>query len=384
MMNFDLSIEQQMIKDNIKKFLDKEIAPLVNEYEHNHKPVTKEIIKKLLPFGFIGGLLPKEAGGGGLDHVTYFLMIEELSRVWPSLRAITSGANQLATRIYQYGTKEQKEKYLKPLLTGEKTAFFALTEPNVGSDTSSIETTARFRNGKWVINGTKMWITNGLHGDIGVVFAQTDKSKGIDGIAAFIVEKGVANYTARAIDKMGLNSCPTAELVFEDCEVPEENLIGKVGDGLRMGLKSLNRARVMVSFIVAGVAQASIEAAIKYAKERHQFGKPIGSYQLIQGKIADMVTKLNAMRLLGLNAAIKLDEEKDCRMEASMAKLFSTEAALEIADSAIQIHGGYGYSREFPVERYYRDIRYFTFAEGTSEIHRLLIGRQVLGISAFK
>lgn len=377
-------MEQQMIKDNVSKFLEKEIAPLVDEYESNHKPVTKEIIQKLLPFGFIGGLLPKEMGGGGLDHVTYFLMIEELSRVWPSLRAVTSGANQLATRIYQHGTKEQQEKYLEPLLKAEKTAFFALTEPNVGSDTRSIETTATYKNGKWVINGTKMWITNGLEGDIGVVFAQTDKSKGIDGIGAFIVEKGVANYTAREIEKMGMFSCPTAELIFEDCEIPEENLIGEIGDGLRMGLQSLNRARVMVAFICAGVAQASLDAAIKYAKERKQFGKPIGSYQLIQGKIADMVTKLNAMKLLAMNAAAKLDKGEDCRMEASMAKLFATESALEIADSAIQIHGGYGYSREFQVERYYRDIRHFTFAEGTSEIHRLLIGRQMLGISALK
>ncbi len=383
-MNFELSMEQKMIKENVRKYLYKEIAPLVNEYEHNHKYVPKEVIHKLLPFGFIGGLLPEEANGFGLDHVTYFIMIEELSRVWPSLRAIISGANQLVTRIYQYGTEVQKGKYLNPLLQGEKTAFFALTEPNVGSDASSIETTAKWKNGKWILNGSKMWITNGIDGDIGIVFAQTDKSKGIDGIGAFIVERGIADYTTKKIEKMGMHSCPTAELYFEECEIPAENLIGEIGDGLRMGLKSLNRARVMVSFICTGVAQASLDAAIKYAKERNQFGKPIGSFQLIQAKIADMVTKINAMRLLGFNAANKLDKGEDCRMEASIAKLFATESALEIADSAIQIHGGYGYSQEFPVERYYRDIRHFTFAEGTSEIQRLLIAREVLGMSAMK
>lgn len=383
-MDFELSQEQMMIKENIRKYLETEIAPLVNEYENNQQYVPKDIIKKLIPFGFIGGLLPEDIGGYGLDHVTYFIMIEELSRVWPSLRAIVSGANQLATRIYHYGSEKQKEKYLNSLLKGEKTAFFALTEPNVGSDTSSIETTARFESGKWIINGSKTWITNGIDGDIGIVFAQTDKSKGIDGIGAFILEKGQANYTTRKIEKMGMHSCPTAELYFDECEVPEENLIGEIGDGLRMGLKTLNRARVMVSFICTGVAQASLDAAVKYSQERSQFGKPIGGFQLIQGKIADMATKISAMRLLGFNAAQKLDKGEDCRTEASMAKLFATESALEVADSAIQIHGGYGYSKEFPVERYYRDIRHFTFAEGTSEIHRLLIAKQIIGISAIR
>lgn len=383
-MDFDLSIEQKIIVENVRKFLEKEIAPIVEEYEKNHTPVSKELMKKLIPFGYIGGLLPEEIGGGGLDHVTYFLMIEELSRVWPSLRALTSGANQAVTRIYQHGTKEQKDKYINSLMNGEKTAFFALTEPNVGSDTSSLETTAKLVDGKWVLNGTKMWITNGLDGDIGIVFAQTDKSLGKKGIAAFIVEKGVHHFTTKKIEKMGMDCLPTAEVIFEDCEIPRENILGEVGGGLRLGLSSLNRARVMVAFICSGVAHASLDAAIKYAQERHQFGKPIGSFQLIQGKIADMTVKLNAMRLLALNAAIKLDKKEDCRMEASMAKLYATESALQIADEAIQIHGGYGYSKEFKVERFYRDIRHFTFAEGTSEIHRLLIGRKMLGISALK
>lgn len=382
-MTFELTMEQKIIKESIRKFLDNEISPLVDDYENNHKPITKDLIKKLLPYGFVGGTLPEEAGGEGLDYKTYFLMIEELSRAWPSLRAVVSGTNLMATHIHNYGTKKQKEKYLPGILKGDITGFFALTEPNVGSDASKIETSATLKDGKWIISGTKMWITNGQEGDLGVVLAQTDKSKGINGITAFLIEKENAVYEARPIEKMGMHSCPTAELYFDECEIPEENVLGEVGDGLRLGLKFLNTARIMVNFICSGVSEASLEAAVKYAKERQQFGKEIGSYQLIQAKIADMAIKLKTMKLLGLEAASKLDKGEDCRLEASMAKLYASENALDIVDHAIQIHGGYGYSREFRVERMYRDIRHFTFAEGTSEIHRLLIGRQLLGISAF-
>lgn len=382
-MTFELTMEQKIIKESIRKFLDNEISPLVDDYENNHKPITKDLIKKLLPYGFVGGTLPEEAGGEGLDYKTYFLMIEELSRVWPSLRAVVSGTNLMATHIHNYGTKKQKEKYLPGILKGDITGFFALTEPNVGSDASKIETSATLKDGKWIISGTKMWITNGQEGDLGVVLAQTDKSKGINGITAFLIEKENAVYEARPIEKMGMHSCPTAELYFDECEIPEENVLGEVGNGLRLGLKFLNTARIMVNFICSGVSEASLEAAVKYAKERQQFGKEIGSYQLIQAKIADMAIKLKTMKLLGLEAASKLDKGEDCRLEASMAKLYASENALDIVDHAIQIHGGYGYSREFRVERMYRDIRHFTFAEGTSEIHRLLIGRQLLGISAF-
>ncbi|WP_077213181.1 acyl-CoA dehydrogenase family protein [Bacillus dakarensis] len=382
-MNFELTVEQKILKDSVRKFLEKEIAPIVDDYEKNHTPITKEIVRKTIPFGFIGGLLPEKYGGGGLDYITYFLMIEELSRVWPSLRAVVSGTNLLATYFYHYGTDSQKEKYLPKILNGDVTGFFALTEPNVGSDASNIETTATLRDDKWIINGSKMFITNGVDGDLGIVLAQTDKSKGINGITAFIVEKEKADYHTKAIEKMGMHSCPTAELYFENCEIPKGNVLGNTGDGLRLGLDFLNTARVMVNFICSGVAQASLDAAIKYARERKQFGKEIGSFQLIQAKIAEMATKLKAMKLMGLEAASKLERGENCRLEASMAKMFGSETALEIVDTAIQIHGGYGYSREFQVERLYRDIRHFTFAEGTSEIHRLLIGRQLIGISAF-
>lgn len=382
-MDLALSLEQQMIIDTVRRFLGQEIAPLVEEYEKNGRPVTKEIAKKVVPFAYLGGLLPEEAGGFGLSHITYFLMIEELSRVWPSLRAAVSMSNSVLTHIYEYGTEAQRQKFLVPLQQGDALGFFALTEPNVGSDTSSIETSAVLRGDRWVINGTKVFITNGVEGEIGIVIAQTDKSKGIDGTAAFIVEKDMG-FQSRKIEKMGTVCCPFAELVFDECEVPKENMLGRVGDGLRQGLKFLNSARAMVAFIATGIAQACLDAAVEYAKNRNQFGRPIGSFQLIQAKIADMSTMISAMRLLGLQAADLLDKGRPCRQEASMAKLFATEKALRIAEEAMQIHGGYGYTKEYPIERYYRDIRYFTIAEGTSEMLRLIIGREILGLSAFK
>lgn len=382
-MAVQLTDEQMLIKDTIRKFLEKEILPLVEEYERGGKPVSKEIVQKLVPFGYLGGLLPEEAGGYGLNHTTYFTMIEELSRVWPSLRATVGITNSVLTHIYEYGTEEQKKKYLKPLLNGEMFAFFALTEPDVGSDASSIQTRAELKGDKWVLNGTKMFITNGVEGEVGVVIAQTDRAEGNGGIAAFIVDRSQSNYQANPIEKMGTTSCPFAELFFENCEIPEENLLGKVGDGLRQGLRFLNSARAMVAFISTGIAQACVDASVKYAKERHQFGKPIGSFQLIQAKISEMVTLTSAMRLLGLQASHLLDQGKQAKVECSMAKLFSTDNVLRVAEEALQIHGGYGYTKEFPVERYYRDIRYFTIAEGSNEMQKLIIGREVLDISAF-
>jgi alkylation response protein AidB-like acyl-CoA dehydrogenase len=381
-MDMELSEEQRMIKETVRRFLEKEIRPLVDEQEKAGRPISKELVKKLLPFGYLGGLLPEEAGGAGLSYTTYFLMIEELARVWPSLRVVASISNSVLTHIHDYGTEAQRKRFMPALLCGESIGFFALTEPNVGSDTSSIETRATLVDGRWILNGTKMFITNGVEGDIGIVIAQTDKSKGINGTAALLVERKMG-YRARPIEKMGLVCSPLAELIFEDCEVPQENLLGKVGDGLRQGLKFLNSARAMVAFIAAGVAQACVDAAVEYAKNRVQFGKPIGAFQLIQAKISDMVTLTSAMRLLGLQASDLLDKGKPCRREASMAKLFATENVLKIAEEALQIHGGYGYTKEFPVERYYRDIRYFTIAEGTNEMQRLMIARDVLGISAF-
>ena len=384
MMDLVLSNEQLMIKNNVRRFLEKEVQPRVEEYEELGKPVPAEVFKSLVPFGFIGGQLPEEAGGADLDYTTYFIMIEELSAVWPSLRSMVSIGNSVLTYIYSYGTEEQRKKYVEPLLTGDKMGFFALTEPNVGSDASGVQATATLQGDSWVLNGTKMFITNGAQADIGIVFAQTDKSKGAGGITAFLVEKNESPFAARSIKKMGMHSCPTAELVFEDCRIPRENVLGEIGQGLKLGLKFLNSGRALFGFVCAGVAQACVDASIKYATGREQFGRKIGGFQLIQEKIADMLILTSAMRLLGFQAADMLDKGLPCRKEASMAKIFSTESVLKVADMAIQIHGGYGYSREFPVERLYRDVRHLAIAEGTNEIQRLIIGREVLGISAFK
>ena len=383
-MDLEFTEEQKLMKNNVRRFFEKEIEPLVDEYEKNKRPIPKEIVKKLVPFGYIGGLLPEEAGGGGLDYTTYFLLIEELSRAWPSLRQVTGISNSVLTHIDEYGTPEQRKAFVEPLLKVERIGFFCLTEPNVGSDAASIETSAVWKDGQWMINGTKMFVTNGVEGDVGLVFAQTDKSKGINGIAGFIAEKGKQKYSARPIDKMGNHCCPLGELVFEDCAVPPENMLGEIGQGLKMGFKFLNSARAQFAFISTGIAQVCVDLSVKYARERVQFGKPIGSFQLIQAKIADLLTLTNAMRLLGLQASFLLDKKLPCRVECSIAKLFATEAVLKVADQAIQIHGGYGYSREFPLERYYRDARHLTIAEGTNEIQRLIIGREVLGVSAFK
>lgn len=383
-MDLEFTDEQKMLKSNVRRFMEKEIQPLVEQYERSSIPVSRDIVKKLLPFGYIGGMLPEEVGGYGMDYTTYFLLIEELSRAWPSLRAVIGITNHMLTYIYEYGTFEQREKFVGPLIRAEKLGFFALTEPNVGSDASAVETTAVQKGGEWILNGTKMFITNGQDGEIGIVIAQTDRSRGSKGITAFIVEKDKSDYKTRPIEKIGMHSCPTVEMVFEECRVPAENVLGGIGEGLKLGLKFLNSARAMVAFISAGVAQACVDAAVKYARERTQFGRPIGSFQLIQGKIAEMLTLTSAMRLLGLQASYLLDKGRPCQVEASQAKLFAADAVLKVAEMAIQIHGGYGCSREFPVERYYRDMRHFTIAEGTNEIQRLIIGREVLGISAFK
>lgn len=382
-MDFDLMEEQIALQKTVRKFLEAEVIPLVDEYEEKEQFPPRELVKKLVPFGYFGGLLPEELGGLGLDYVSYFILIEELARAWSSLRTVLTTNNMVLTNIARNGTEEQKKRFLEPMLRADKIAFFGLTEPNVGSDAASVETRAVLDGDDYVLNGTKTLITHGSLAEIGLVFATTDRSLGAKGISAFIVEKDACRYTARNIKKMGMRASALSELTFEDCRVPRENLLGRPGEGLKMALSMLNVGRCNVAFAVIGVAQACIEASIRYAQERTQFGRPIGGFQLIQGLIAEMVMENDAARLLGYRAAHLLQKGTPCVKEASMAKLFATEAALRTASNAIQIHGGYGYTREFPVERYYRDIRHLTMAEGTSQIQKLMIGREVLGISAF-
>ncbi|HID94608.1 MAG TPA: acyl-CoA dehydrogenase [Candidatus Latescibacteria bacterium] len=382
-MDFELTEDQKILKDNVRRFMEKEIIPLVPEYEDKQEVPPRSLIKKLLPFGYIGAMIPEEYGGFGADLVTFCILVEELARAWGSLRTIITVDNMVTTMIYKFGTDDQKERFLPRLLSMDYIAAFGLTEPNVGSDASSVETKAVKDGDYYIINGTKTLITNGSIADLVCVYASTDRSKKGKGISAFLVEKDKSPFKASNIPKMGLHSSVLSELVFEDCRVPKENLLGKEGEGLKLALSGLNVGRCVVTFGVVGIGQACLEACIRYAKERYQFGRPIGSFQLVQAMIADMAMELDAARLLGYRAASMVDQGKRCDREASFAKLFATEAVVRIADRAIQVHGGYGYTREFPVERYFRDVRHLTMAEGTSEIQRLIIGRDLLGISAF-
>jgi len=382
-MDFDLTEEQRILKDTLRKFMEREIIPIANEYEKEGKLIDKSIIKKLQPYGYVGGTIPEEYGGFGLDTVTYCLMVEELSRAWGGLRSMVTVSNLVTEIIYKFGTDEQRKKFLKPLIELDHIGAFCLTEPNVGSDVSSIETTAYLDGDSYVINGTKTLITNGSIADVLCVFASVDRSKKSKGICAFLVEKERGNYRASNIAKMGMHSSVLSEVVFEDCRVPVANRLGEEGMGMKIALSGLNVGRCIVAFSVVGLAQACLDAAIQYAKQRHQFGRPIGQFQLVQAHIADMSAQLDAARLLALRAATMVDKGQKCIREASIAKFYATEATLRIAEKAIQIHGGYGYTQEYLVERYYRDARHLTMAEGTNEIQRLIVGRELLGLSAF-
>jgi len=382
-MHLELSPEQKELKKQVRDLLENKVMPIVDIYEKEHKSVPRELVEDLIPFGYIGGLLPKGDGGHGMDLLTYLILIEELSRAWPSLRIIVSGTNLIATYLHRFGSEEQKKRFLPALLSGKMTGFFALSEPNTGSDAGSLEMTAVLKDKVWLLNGIKSFVACGSDAELGLVFASTDKSKGAKGITAFLVEKGVTDYEVRPIKKMGTHSCSMAELTFAGSRVPDENRLGEPGKGFSLAMSFLNIVRSAVPFVCAGIAQACIDASVKFAKERVQFKKPIGGFQLIQAKIADMVMLAEAMRLMGYRAALLVEKGQPCQMEVSMAKLFASESVIKIAENAMQIHGAYGYVQDLPIERYYRDIRYFTVADGTSEIQRLIIGREVLGISSF-
>ena len=382
-MDFELTEEQRILKETLRKFMDREIIPLSNEYERERKIITRDILKKLVPFGYVGAEIPEEYGGFGLDTVSYCLMVEELGRAWGALRTMVTVSNLVTSLIYKFGTEEQRTQFLRRLINFDYLGAFALTEPNVGSDAGSVETTATRSGDNYVLNGTKTLITNGSIADVICVFATVDRQKGTKGITAFLVEKDRATYQTSDIPKMGMHSSVVSEIVFEDCRIPASNRLGREGEGLKIALSGLNVGRCIVAFAVIGLAQACVDAAIRYAKERTQFGRPIGGFQLIQATIADMAMELDAARLLAFRAASMIDRGIKCTLEASFAKLYATEAALRIASKAIQVHGGYGYTQEYLVERYYRDARHLTMAEGTSEIQRLIIGRELLGLSAF-
>ncbi len=383
-MDFDLSSEQQMIKDTVRDFVDKEVIPAARENELKER-FPQELLKKMAPLALLGGPIPTEYGGAGLDYISHAIITEEIGRGCSSLRTTLSVQISLVElTILKWGTEEQKRKYLPKLCKGEMIGCFGLTEPDAGSDASNQSTTAVLKNNEWLINGVKIWISNGTVADIAIVFAQTDKSKKHKGITAFLVEKGTKGFTANKITgKLGLRSSDTGELVFDDCRVFKESLLGQVGDGFKIAMFALDNGRYSVAAGSVGIIQGCLDACVKYAKQRQQFGKPIGSFQLIQEKIAKMAVDLDAARLLVYRAGHLKNKGIRNTTETSMAKLYASEAAVNAASEAIQIHGAYGYSNEYPLERYYRDAMVATIYEGTSEIQKLIIAGNILGIKAF-
>lgn len=379
-MDFELTEEQKGIKKSIRDFAEKEIRPHVLEWdEAQHFPA--ELLPKLAQVGLMGVTFPAEYGGSALGYIEYATILEELARVDGSVALIVSAHNTLcAGHIFLAGDEEQKRKYLLPLARGEKLGCWSLTEPGSGSDASAARASAKLEGNFWVLNGVKSFVTNGHYADLCVVMAVTDPKGGKHGISAFIVETRTPGFTAgKKENKLGLRASDTAEVIFEDCRVPKTNCLGQVGEGFVDCLKILDYGRIGVAAIAVGVAQGAFEAAARYAKERKQFGKPIGSFQGIQWKIADMATEIDAARLLVYRAAALADRGAGLTREASMAKLFASEVAARVTNEAIQVHGGYGFLKDYGVEKFYRDVKLCAIGEGTSEIQRMVIARELLG-----
>jgi len=377
-MDFELAEEQKAFKSMVRQFVEKELKPRASKIDREGE-FPWDIIKKLGKLGLMGMTVPREYGGAGIDRVSYMLALEEIARVCGSTAITVEAHNSLGVgHIYEKGTEEQRRKYLPMLTSGEHIAAWALTEPNAGSDAASIQTTAILEGNEWVINGTKHFITSGSIASVVVVMAKTDKNKGAKGISAFIVEKGTPGlkYGVEE-DKLGLRGSVTSELIFEDCRVPKENLLGEINMGFIGAMNILDRGRTAIGAMSVGIAQGALEQSIAYAKQREQFGRPISKFQAIQWMIADMATEIEAARLLVMRAAYLEDKGERFTREAAMAKLFASEMATRTARKAIQIHGGYGYMRDFPLERFFRDVKLCEIGEGTSEVQRMVIARQL-------
>lgn len=378
-MNFELNEEQQQIKSSIREFAEAELLPHVMEWdESQHFPI--ELLPKFAQLGLMGIIFPEEYGGAGMGYIEYATIIEELARVDPSVGLSIAAHNSLCSgHIYIAANEQQKQKYLTPLAKGEHLGAWGLTEPSSGSDASSMRTVAVKKNGGWVLNGSKNFITNATFAGSTVVLAITDRTAGTHGISAFIVERGTRGFSvAKKENKAGMRASDTAALVFDDCYVSEENLMGQEGQGFIQAMKVLDGGRISIAALSLGIAQGAYEAALKYAKERHQFGKPIAEFQAIQFKLADMATQIEAARLLTLRSAALKDEGKVVTRESSMAKLYASEVAVRVAEESVQIHGGYGYIKDYPAEKFWRDSKLCTIGEGTSEIQRTVIARQLL------
>lgn len=378
-MNFELNEEQLQIKYSVREFAESEILPHALEWdESQHFP--EELRPKLAELGLLGVLFPEEYGGAGMGYVEYATIIEEIGRVCGAVGLSVAAHNSLCSNhLYLFGSEEQKQKYLVPLARGESFGAWGLTESQAGSDSAGTRTNAVRSNGGWKVNGSKNFITHAIACETLVAVAVTDKTKGNRGISAFVFDKTMEGFRSdKKENKLGMRASETASVVFEDCYVPEENMLGTEGEGFLQCMQVLDGGRISIAALAVGIAQGAYEAAVKYAKERQQFGRPIAEFQAIQFKLADMATQTEAARLLTLQAAALKDAGKKTTQQSAMAKLFASEIAVKVAEESVQIHGGYGYTKDYPAEKYWRDSKLCTIGEGTSEIQRMVIAKQLL------
>ena len=378
-MNFELNNEQSMAREMFAAFAEKEVKPLAHDIDEEER-FPAETVEKMQKYGFFGIPFPKEFGGQGCDVLTYIMCVEELSKVCGTTGVVVAAHTSLCCDpIMKYGTKAQKEKFLVPLASGQKIGAFGLTEPGAGTDASGQQTKAVLDGDNYIINGSKIFITNGGVADIYIVFAMTDKSKGVKGISAFIVEKGTPGFSiGKKEKKMGIRGSATTELVFENCIIPKENLLGQEGKGFSVAMNTLDGGRISIAAQALGLAEGALEETIKYVKERKQFGRSIAAFQNTQFKLADMKVKVDAAKLLVYRAAVKKQNGEKFSADAAMAKLFAAETAMEVTTQCVQLYGGYGYTREYPVERMMRDAKITEIYEGTSEVQRMVISNALL------
>jgi butyryl-CoA dehydrogenase len=377
-LDFNLTSEQQMFQKIIREFCEKELKPIASKIDQEEY-FPFDFYKKAGKMGLMGMTVPQEFGGAGIDKVSYMIALEEISRFCGSTGLTVEAHNTLGCGyIYEYGSDEQRKKYLPKYTNGEGFVALAITEPNAGSDVAGLQTTAVLDKDEWVINGTKQFITSGDIAGVTIVMAKTDKEKGVKGISAFLVEKDTKGFKVGQLeDKLGLRGSRTAELIFEDCRVPKENILGEKNKGFYGVMDTLDRGRTAVGAMSVGIARGALEDSLEYANQRQQFGRPIGKFQAIRWMIADMATEIDAARLLVHRAAFLEDQGLPYSKEAAMAKLFASEIAMRATNKAIQIFGGYGYTREYPVERYFRDVKLCQIGEGTSEVQRIVISKRL-------
>ncbi len=378
-MDFELTQEQEVLRKSVREFAEAELAPFVSEWDE-HQIFPREAMRHAGRLGYLGAIFPEEYGGAGLGYIEYAIIIEELARIDPSFALCVAAHNSLcANHIFQFGTEEQRRKYIPKLATGEWIGSWSLTEPEAGSDAAGTRTTAVLDNGCWVLNGSKTFTTNAHEANVCVAMAVTDRARAHHGISAFIIDAGTPGFRlGRKENKLGMRASPTGEVIFESCRLPQSQLLGEPGEGFVDSLKILDGGRISIAALAVGTAQGACDLALRYSRQRRQFGKPISEFQAIQFKLADMAARIDASRLLTWRAGWMKDRGLRVTKEAAIAKLYASEAAVRICDDAVQILGGYGFIKEYRVEKFYRDVKLCTIGEGTSEIQRLVIARQLL------